>query len=144
MNSDYHRGEGQSLMMCVGISMAIHPSPVFLACCSAALAYTNHSVNLKAAYGLAHPWGNGWGRLSVGRWVIGNRQLGDRPLIAPTNPPLISSPADPLPLSSPRSPKSSIKSPLDLAYLPPSLHPTSSPLQLGSCLLSLADSCSRR
>jgi hypothetical protein len=142
MNSDDHRGEGQSLMMCVGISMAIHPSSVFLACCSAALAYTNHSGHLKAAYGLAHPWGNGWGRLSVRRWVIGKRQLGDRPLIAPTNPPLISSHADPLP-HSPQSPPSNLPS-IWLTCLPPSIFPTSSLLQLGCCLLSLAESCSRR
>lgn len=56
----------------------------------------NH-CHLEPAYGLAPSWGNGWGGLTVDHWVIGNQQLGGRPLITSTNLTLISSPAHFLP-----------------------------------------------
>lgn len=66
---------------------------------------SNH-CHLEPAYGLAPSWGNGWGGLPVDHWVIGNQQLGGRPLITSTNLALISSPARflPFPHHAPQSP----------------------------------------
>lgn len=82
---------------------------------------TNY-CHLEPTYGLAPSWGNGWGGLSVDHWVIGNQQLGGRPLITSTNLALISSPARflPFPPSAPQSPP--VKPPLSrLADSPSSL-----------------------
>ena len=82
----------------------------------------NH-CHLEPAYGLAPSWGNGWGGLSVDHWVIGNQQLGGRPLITSTNLALISSPPRflPLPPHAPRSPPIKPPSASFQAHLPPSL-----------------------